>query len=141
MLPQPQINNLVDQFVAGPLNGGAGSEIKLFVNDHHPSASTVLADLTEASWGGYSAAGPTSSWFAFDDPETGLRTVDITATALYTATTGVDLPQVVYGFFVVSDGGELAAAQRLPQPLTMASTSMAMIIDTAIKFLNTLTLQ
>src|SRR5213595_2935974 len=72
MLPQPQIDNLATQFLNGPLNGGAGADVRLFTNNVTPSASTVIGDLIEPTAKGYAPAGPHTDYYKTVDSDTGL---------------------------------------------------------------------
>jgi hypothetical protein len=138
MLPQAQIDNLIDTFLDGPINGGAGSLTHLFQNDVTPSALTVLGDLVEADFAGYAAAGPQTDWYQTVDAETGYHGVRNNDEAVYHATTGVGTPQTIYGWYVTSDGGALASAIRLPAPIIVAGIQ-DIAVERLIPFLTKVT--
>lgn len=86
-------------------------QLALFVNNYTPSPTTVIGDLVEASFGGYSRI-PLTGWV----PAAGIagdkaETHEVTRT--FTCT-GAPLTETVYGYYLVTPTGGLAGAQRNP---------------------------
>lgn len=137
MLPRPQMENLVDLYLTGPINGGAGSEVALFKNDIVPSASTVLGDLEEADFPNYSRATLPNPLIRGTDPATGkIGIYADTPGTTWITNADTDLPQTIYGWYYVSDGGALAAVQRFPVPITLTGTGQVITFDPILLFEN-----
>jgi len=88
--------------------------LKLFKNDVTPDESTVIGDLTEADFTGYSSQTLTgSSWSAASSGATSYAEQSFTSSADQTA-------QTVYGWYLErATGGELVAADRFSSPPTI----------------------
>ncbi len=140
MLPQPQIDNLATQFLNGPLNGGAGADVRLFTNNVTPSASTVIGDLIEPTATGYAPAGPHTDYYKTVDSDTGLTMLTQDNVANFHFTDGDDLPIVCYGWFLVSDGGALAYAEKFANPRSVMIEGATLGVDVKVRFMNQLTL-
>jgi len=54
LLPNEGIAKQLEYILKSPISGVLPWELIFWVNDIVPDADTVLADLTEATWGGYS---------------------------------------------------------------------------------------
>jgi len=95
--------------------------IHLFSNNVTVSDTTVIANLTECTFGGY-AAQTIGPWTA---PASDGGNGAYTQAPLVTWTpTGSGLPQNVYGYYVTDAGGNLRWAQNDPNaPVVLSNTS------------------
>lgn len=124
----PTVINTIynDGLITTYLNDGAGASIRLFKSDTPLSPTTVLADLTEADFTGYTAGGiPATAWTYAFDPDTGDPVALCSDLAFWQVTGGANLPQTIYGFMVVRDGGIMIGARRFDTPQNLASLEQA----------------
>lgn len=130
MIPEEQMGNLRNLFLTNILNGGTGSSFHLFTNNVLLSPTIALADLDEATFDGYSAQTSLTTWFEGTDPFTG-RAMDILQfTPTDWAVGGdTDLPQVIYGWYVVSETGLLAHVSKLKQPIPVTAEGQLVRVD------------
>jgi len=86
------------------LNGSSyGLKIKLFINNITPDANTVLGDLTEASFAGYSFISiPSVAYPAPTINGSGQAESD-SGTLNWTCTSSPGSPQTVYGLYVIME--------------------------------------
>jgi len=93
-----------------------GAKIKLFQNDLVPSPTTVIGDLTVASFAGYAAQD--ADWgTVYNMPDGGAGVVSPTDPFV---ATGVGLPQTIYGFYFTDTAGTaLLGVRRLAEPQTV----------------------
>ena len=110
IFPNVAENNMMDT-----LFGFATPDFKLFVNDHTPSASTVIANLTECSDMGY-----TSKTVGFGGSSTVSGKATVTG-----STSGVNwsfgydemrTPFTVYGYWI-EKSGQLYGVERFETPV------------------------
>src|SRR5579864_8377209 len=108
-------------------------KIHLFKNNIAPNDDTVLGDLIEADYNGYTAGGvavatwPPPYWLSDD----GL--VHTTTTHQFQATDGVN-PNIIYGYYVTDKNGLLVYAANLGVPFNMADAFSALILDADVAF-------
>lgn len=109
------------------------AKVGLFINDFAPNAAMVLADLTEATFDGYvqiPADGhphPQSL-----DPSNGNSRVTLLPSAggWHWETTGLtDLPQTVFGYFVIGHGVLLNLAKRFETPIVLTGANQSIDIQ------------
>jgi hypothetical protein len=99
----------------------ANVKIHLFVNNYTIIETTVLANLTEASYGGY-AAQTATGWT--DGGIDGSDRDTWTGPALtFQATSSSGLPQTIYGMYATDSGGTvLLWAENFSPTITLASS-------------------
>jgi len=132
MITEAQIGNLEDLFTSNILNGGTGSDLRLYTNNVLLTPQVDLPDLNEATFDGYSPLTGNSSWIRRTDPETG-RPVNLnTDTPLQIVSGTTDLPQVIYGFYVVSSTGLLASVNAFAVPIVLNANGDAFMPDVKI---------
>jgi len=119
MIPEPQLDNLRTLFLNNILNGGTGSSFHLYTNNVLQAPTVELTDLVEATFDGYTPPTALTDWIAGIEPTTGRPCVVRTGSTIFACTGLTDLPQTVYGFYVLSSTGLLAAWEPLPVPLTV----------------------
>jgi hypothetical protein len=82
--------------------------LHLFANDVTPSSSSVTADFTESSFGGYSSTSLTRSNFSSATTNGSGKGEIAYPKITYTVTSAEDC----YGYYVVDAGGTLVFAER-----------------------------
>lgn len=93
-----------------------GALIRLFQNDYEPGSSTVLADLTVATFTGYAEVDSTTWGGAFQNADGDAQVIP-PVIATFTAT-GSTIGNTVYGFYVVDAAGTaLLWAERFDAPV------------------------
>ncbi len=134
MIPNGQMGNLQDLFISNIMNGGTGSSLHLFTNNVLLTPTIALGDLTEATFGGYDFDNPHDDWLKVVDSIVHRGSIVLPANVNFVVTSGDDLPQVIYGYYVVSDTGELAAVERLPAPIVLSEIYQGFTIDVHFVF-------
>ncbi len=134
MIPNGQMGNLQDLFVTNIMNGGTGSSLHLFTNNVLLTPTIVIGDLTEATFGGYDFDNPHDDWLKVVDSDVHRGSVVLPANVSFVVTSGDDLPQVIYGYYVISDTGELAAVERLPHPIVLSEIYQGFTIPVHFTF-------
>jgi hypothetical protein len=120
MIPLAQRGNLIELFRTNILIGSTGSTYGLFQNNVLPSPTIVLGDLVEADFDGYTRVGGNTDWNTGTDPVSGRPMSALANPNMFYAVTGdANLPQVIYGFFILMDTGALANVTRFKQPLPL----------------------
>jgi hypothetical protein len=100
-------------------------DLKLAINNFVPSLSRVVADFTEATFGGYAAKTTTSATHTVAyDAATGLYKITIAEPAggwLWESTAPLGDIQTVYGAYLVdaATGLVLFGSELLPAPITI----------------------
>lgn len=111
--PDASLVGLMKRMVA------AGVKVKLFVNNHNPSETTVLGDLTEYSMGGgYAAVSLDDSDFTASGVAFHIGTI-AAPDAVFSVGGGTDS---IYGYFITNSSGSalLAVARFSDAPRTLA---------------------
>jgi len=132
MVPDDQMGNLQDLFNTNILNGGTGSSFHLYTNNVLLTPAIRSTDLAEATFDGYSALTALDAWIRRNDPVTGRPMSMLTDETVFICTGDTDVPQVVYGYYVLSDTGLLAAVEKLPTPITIHGNGDAFLCPTQI---------
>lgn len=114
-------NEILDELVAA-----VTLKIMLFQNDATITDATVLADLTECDFDGYANQDLTFPSPAFQNPDNKGEIDPDRAT--FTKTSGATT-NVVYGYAVYFDGGELFAVEKFLAPISMNSNGQSISID------------
>jgi len=97
------------------------SEVRLFQNNLTISATTVIGDFTEATYSGYAAQ--TSAWTT---PATdGSGRAHTQSDVLQYAHSGGATANTIYGYYVVSSGGDLLFAEKFASSITMDDSTDA----------------
>lgn len=110
---------------AGPLTG---SKVGLFVNNITPGKSSIVSELTEASFAGYAKRSLTFGLPKRD--ENGNIGMD-SGLSTWQPTDGV-LPQTAYGYFVTNSAGtQLLGGAKFenPQTLTDALSALEVVVN------------
>lgn len=105
----------------------AASKLCLFVNDIIPIESTLIGDLTEATYGTYAEKTITNWGATFVDADSKATSLS----PLQTFTTDGTAPQSVYGFYIKNAAGDLVLAGRFadaPRPMAAPTDVIAMVI-------------
>lgn len=97
----------------------AGAEVCLFVNNYTPVAGSVVGNFTEATFPGY-AREPLAGWDAVAIVSDHARQNADDCEFTLSATGG---PYSVYGYFVLTAGGDLLWAERDPNAPGVLSTT------------------
>lgn len=118
--PATQLKQLAELKTA-MINGG---NIRLFQNDLDPTPSTVLGDLTEATYTGYAMIA-VAAWNAgYTEPTTGRGTI-VTPLAQFQPT-GSAVTNLIYGWYYTDADGDLVCCGRLSgAPIAMAGVGDA----------------
>lgn len=100
--------------------------LQLFQNDVLPTPSSILSDLTLATFPGYADV-TALTWGAAYIAADG--TVHITAPSQQFDCTGSATPNIIYGYMIVDAGiTTLYGAERLPVPVSMNANHDAVIV-------------
>ena len=100
------------------LGSSPSMKVRLFSNNHAMDHATVLGDLTECAFTGYSAAAPTWTTPAISGgvPQTLPSPAGVPFTYSGASTT------VVYGFYLTDSGGTvLYGGSTFPAPVTLST--------------------
>lgn len=108
------------------LAAAAGVKTHLAKNAFTPANNRVIGDFTEANFTGFAAkVSGTGTQQAFNDPTSGTRVVQILEPAggwHWQATDGLQLPQVIYGWYVTDTTSAIVyGCQLLPTPITLTA--------------------
>jgi len=134
MIPDVQVGNIHDQFNTNELNGGTGSDFRLYQNNVLLSPQVALADLTEATFDGYTPLTANSDWIRRTDPDSG-RAASMNPSIPLQIVSGItDLPQVIYGWYVVTSTGLLATVNAFPHPIVLNANGDAFMPDVRMLF-------
>jgi hypothetical protein len=136
MIPDAQVGNMHDQFNLNELNGGTGSDFRLYQNNVLLTPQVALGDLTEATFDGYTPLLANSDWIRRTDPDTGRAASLNPSIPLQIVTGTTDLPQVIYGWYVVTSTGLLATVNKFPQPVALNANGDAWMPDVKMLFNN-----
>ena len=107
-----QKSRLAAAVAAAPL---LATDLALYTNDLDPESSNVLADFTEATFGGYARADLVFGAVVIDDngipvaPASGTFTCDGTAPS-----------EICFGCYLLDSTGALVGAGRFPEPKSFA---------------------
>lgn len=105
------------------LNGG---DMKLFKNDVTPTPSTVVGDLTEATFPGYASFTVVTMGANFIDSAG--RVCSNTGQHQFVCSGGGPL-ETIYGCYFVDTGGLLVMAARFDEPIEMLLDTDAILVD------------
>jgi hypothetical protein len=108
-------------------------KVKLFQNDILPGASTVVADLEEADFDGYTPEVVTALLPAYLDPAGGASAQIGTVQFDHT---GGPVANVCYGFWVEAAAGDLWLVGRFEEGIPMGKVGDALPIDVKFNFSN-----
>jgi len=97
-----------------------GSELCLFVNDYTPTPFTVLADLTEATFGGYARPSSAAAYQRIVNPDMSVGVVSVEPAGLFQADNSIVGPETAYGCFVLNASGGLVLTRRFDTPIIFA---------------------
>lgn len=125
---------LLTDAIVNLLGGGAAdpTTLKLFQNNVTVSPATLLADLTEADFTGYAGISITeASWAAAVLQPDGTARAINTTVRIFNAT-GTAIPNTVYGWYLINDGGSLCAMGNFPTPLLMDANGKYIAIELAL---------
>jgi len=120
MIPNGQMGNLQDLFVTNIMNGGTGSTLHLFKNNLLSSPTVGIGDFVEADFDGYSTDGPHTDWLKVVDPDVHRGSIVLPTETLQTVVGNTNLPQVIYGYYVVGNTGELCCWEHFKVPVQLS---------------------
>lgn len=113
VLPNEGIGALLEYQLSAPIPGVLPWELWFWVNDIVPDYTTVLADLIEASWGGYSRATLDRSGWSVPTVSAGCARSQWAADPLSWTVTSGPL-ETIYGYALVDRAvGVIRGIQRL----------------------------
>lgn len=108
-------------------------EVNLFQNDYIPTPSTVLADLTVATFSGYAPEVVAALLPAYLDPAGGASAQIATIQFDHS---GGGVSNVVYGFWVETAGGTLILVGRFEDGIPMIALGDSVPLDVKFNFGN-----
>ena len=103
--------------------------LHLYKNDYTPTIDTILADLTEADFSGYSSVSFAGSATGVDSDGYPIRE---SAVVLYEHNGGAII-NTIYGFFIM-DNNQIKYAERLASPVDMETTGDVLTIRLTYRF-------
>lgn len=101
IIPDEGLARILASIVQLPVTGVTPWMLRLFVNDIEPDRDTVLADLVEASFGGYGAYTMVRSYWT--DPVVTDHKAKSTWKTTATTWTVTSSPETVYGMYYTDD--------------------------------------
>lgn len=105
--------------------------VHLFQNDLTPTPSTVLADLEECDFSGYTEKVVTALLPAYIDPAGGASAQ--IPTQQFDHTGGV-VSNMVYGFWVETTGGDLRLVGSFEEAIPMSALGQSIPVDIKFNF-------
>lgn len=103
-----------------------GGKLGLFTNTPSITPTTVLADLTEATFDGYARVTLTTWGAAFLDPN-GNYADSVAPTGTFTLT-GTTVLETITGVFVLDKDNVYMGAELLPTPIPLTSTGQQIVV-------------
>lgn len=126
---QPFYKEVLDLYKGGSLITPFVT-VKLFSNNFTPIESSLLADFTEADFTGYAAA--TGSAFLADVINGDGSVSSVMSLNVQFVQTAITISQLVYGYFILDNGGSLIGGERLNTPVNFNATGVGVTIAAAI---------
>lgn len=105
--------------------------VHLFSNDATLGPGTVVGDLTECTFGGYAEKTVAALLPAYIDPLGG-ASAQIATVQWDHSGSGTD--ELVYGFWVETDGGDLFLCGKFDEPIPMGSVGDSIPLDVKFNF-------
>lgn len=123
---KPGMSNMLHWYTTG--SGPSGSRtIMLFQNNYTPGPPSVLANLTPATFPGYSPYTFSSAYGSPVDDGTYIKAN--APLALFACTSTPGAAQTIYGYGVVQNGTDLLWAQRFASSTTISASGQAIVVE------------
>jgi hypothetical protein len=107
-------------------NGSAG--VGLYTNSVVLTKDTALGDLTAPTYTGYAVSAITANGTAYTDDETDAASILSNGTITFKPTNNTNLPQTINGVYLKGNGGQLVAAANFDTPVTLTTSSDAIVV-------------
>lgn len=102
------------------------AKLKLFTNSPILNRSTVVGDLTEADFSGYTDIDPYNFTSVFIDTDSVVKAIGPSAAFELTATT---VTNTVTGWYITNTAGTgLLLASYLPEPISLTSVGQGLLV-------------
>jgi len=105
------------------------AEVGLFINDYQPIPTTLIADLTVATFTDYANIASVADAIEGTDPAT-LDELVIFPSVLVWTVGAAPTPQTVFGYFLLSETGILIGAGRLATPIDISAAGQIVELET-----------
>lgn len=111
--------------------GSATNLIRLMKNNPAITSTTVIGDIQEATYGGYTPLSVSQVPFTYTDPVTGalrFKMVEPEGAWFFNVGDTDDLPQTIYGVYVTDAGTtKLLGVGKFPTPITVTAVLQAIL--------------
>lgn len=111
----------------------AAMHVRLFVNNKTINANTVIGDLIEATFTGYTAQAVATPDQPVKDPVNGGFSTFLPS-HVFSASAPIDPTQTVYGWYITDTGGNLIAAGNLENPVVIADDGDSVPLQVTLNF-------
>lgn len=136
MIARGEQDLMLDWLLDERINAMGGTEIRLYKADVLISPDMPFSDLddNQPTFTGYNPITASAGWGRILDILTGKRAITKASGAEWNPTDGVNLPQVIYGFWLYNPDTGFTAARRFDTPLPVMAPGDAIMFYPTITF-------